>query len=668
MSSINHFSLSRFVCLAVAILFLSSSMVGLTRFATTSAYDASSFSPSVALPAVKNTLFLPNNTLFSKNVLTPTGYGPYAIAFDSKNNKLYTSTWDLNGNDEIYVINPTTNEVVSNIATGQGGYGNNGMVYDSANNEIYVTNNGAGTVSVINGTTNHVVDTISVGADATGMALDPSNNVIYVAAINSGGETGTVSVIDATTNSVKATLFDFWSPIGVAFASGDFYVANNGNGTVNVYSGSSNAFVRSIHVGSASLAPEYLAYDSTTKDLFVSIDNFEASRVSVVDTANSKVIKNITVSGDPLGMAFDSANGDLYVADLGYNVMYVISGGSLAVTATLQDRFGAASVVYDSSNKIIYAASDDEIVVGVSTSSNSIYSCILVTAKPTGIAYDSKNNYAYVTNQDNDSVTVINGTSNRVVGQISFSEGLSPSQIAYDPSNRLVYVTVYNSSDGFFGNPGRIMVVNGTKLVGSITLANGQPDGIVADTTNGYLYVVEAEYSGNVWIVSPKGDSGTLIKTIGVIVNPLFIAFDSSNNDVYVPDSNNVTVIKGTSVVGFVAVEGSPVGVTYDASASDVLVTNSSGVVAISGSTNKVVSYTPTAELYTITYDSNNKLLYATNNANTGDVTVFEPSGSTFAVLGTVAVGNDPDCAAFISKTNDMYIGNWESGSITITS
>ena len=62
---------------------------------------------------------------------------------------------------------------------------------------------------------------------------------------------------------------------------------------------------------------------------------------------------------------------------------------------------------------------------------------------PVGVAYDSSNGYLYVTNSFSDSVSVINGANNTVIGNITV--GSWPSGVVYDPSNGYLYVTNYAS-------------------------------------------------------------------------------------------------------------------------------------------------------------------------------------------------------------------------------
>ena len=70
----------------------------------------------------------------------------------------------------VSVINPKTNAVVATIPVGNGPYG---VAINPTNGLVYVANAGSNTVSVINPATNTVVATIPVGNGPSGVAINP---------------------------------------------------------------------------------------------------------------------------------------------------------------------------------------------------------------------------------------------------------------------------------------------------------------------------------------------------------------------------------------------------------------------------------------------------------------------------------------------------------------
>ena len=83
---------------------------------------------------------------------------------------------------------------------------------------------------------------------------------------------------------------------------------------------------------------------------------------------------------------------------------------------------------------------------------------------PSGIAYDPENKKIYVTNTADDTVSVINTTTNTVVGS-PIRVGNVPNDIAYDPENKRMYVVnrdddtvsvIDTTTNTVIGNPIRV--------------------------------------------------------------------------------------------------------------------------------------------------------------------------------------------------------------------
>ncbi len=170
--------------------------------------------------------------------------------------------------------------VIANITVGDRP---NGVAYDPDSGEIYVSNWGSSTVSVINTTTHQVEgNPISVGYVPAGIAYDPVHKNMYVANVDDN----TISVIATSNHTVVATI-----PITIPSDSESF-----------------------------SSSPYNIAYDSATGEMYVSVENeeFQISTVSVINTNNNSVVVTIPVGSIaplPLGIAYDSSNEKIYVAN-----------------------------------------------------------------------------------------------------------------------------------------------------------------------------------------------------------------------------------------------------------------------------------------------------------------------------------------------------------------
>jgi YVTN family beta-propeller protein len=121
-------------------------------------------------------------------------------------------------------------------------------------------------------------------------------------------------------------------------------------------------------------------------------------------------------------------------------------------------------------------------VTEVSPTQGFVVATIPVGNTPRGIAFNSINGNLYVTNAADDTVTVINGTTNTVVGS-PIPVGDDPFAIAFNPDNGDLYVV--NAADD------TVTVINGTTntVVGTPIPVGDAPFAIAFNPDNGDLYV-----------------------------------------------------------------------------------------------------------------------------------------------------------------------------------
>src|SRR5437016_1408906 len=97
------------------------------------------------------------------------------------------------------------------------------------------------------------------------------------------------------------------------------------------------------------MQPAEIAFDSANGDLYV-VNNAGDYTVSVIDGTTNTVVDTIPVGFGPFAIAFDSANGDLYVGNLFGNTVSVIDGSTNTVVKTITVGSGPRGIAYDSAN------------------------------------------------------------------------------------------------------------------------------------------------------------------------------------------------------------------------------------------------------------------------------------------------------------------------------
>jgi YVTN family beta-propeller protein len=280
-----------------------------------------------------------------------------------------------------------------------------------------------------------------------------------------------------------------------------------------------------------------------------------------------------------------------------------------------------------------------------------------------------------------------------ISGQSSSSYTTSPMAVSTTLSVRL--------TDSSTGTPAA-----GPCASVTVTVTNG-PEGIAANPTSGYVYVVNPSTNG---LSVVDSSTSTVIATVSVGSFPWGVAVNPGTGLVYVTNygAGTVSVVNESdfAVVGTIHLGGHPSGValnpslgylyvanagtnvisvislTTDAVVKDVTVGSSPAGVAVGPGpsytvyvadfgSNTISVVDQTFRVTTVFVDSspwgvavnpNNNQVFVTNSGS-GTVTVID--GSTYAQVKDITVGSTPEGIAINSATNRAFVAN--SGSNTVT-
>jgi YVTN family beta-propeller protein len=271
---------------------------------------------------------------------------------------------------------------------------------------------------------------------------------------------------------------------------------------------------------------------------------------------------------------------------------------------------------------ISYADTSESKMFGLD---NYIIETIFVATNPWGITYDSVNQYMYFVNHDSRTVSVIDTSTNTIINVkndddtgTTISVETHPFQLAYDPANKRMYVTNYNSH-----TVSVIDTITNT-VIGSPIPVGTHPLGIAYDPVNKRMYV--SNYSDSTVSVIDTITNTVIGSPIPVENgNRYELAYDPANKRMYVTNyaSHTVSVIDTitNTVIGSpIPVENGPRVIAYDSVNERMYVVNTrnSTVSVIDTITNTVIgSPIPVGTLsYGIAYDSVNERMYVTNYAS----------------------------------------------------
>jgi YVTN family beta-propeller protein len=220
---------------------------------------------------------------------------------------------------------------------------------------------------------------------------------------------------------------------------------------------------------------------------------------------------------------------------------------------------------------------------------------IRVGNNPEGVSARSDRNMIYVANSGSNTVSVIDGAKNRVLSNITV--GLNPTDVATDDIEEGLdsFVFVANTDS----NTVSVIDARVNKVISNITVGD-QPGSIILNPVVNRLYVTNSE-SNTVSVIDYFRSSNQIFRAnimanISVGSYPVNLELDQDTNRLYVINSksNTVSVIDGATnkVIDTVPVGITPYSITLDKKTDNLYVSNygSNTVSIINASTNNVTS------------------------------------------------------------------------------
>ena len=171
--------------------------------------------------------------------------------------------------------------------------------------------------------------------------------------------------------------------------------------------------------------------------------------------------------------------------------------------------------------------------------SQRVIATIAVGNRPTYLAVDPKTDRVYVSNQSDDSVSVIDGGTNSLLTTVRV--GHSPNGIAVNPKTNRIYVANLNS--------GTLSIINGDKLTTSTLRVGLNPAKVAVNSVSNRVYVTLENQDGSLAVID--GKNRKVETTISLPPYPLSVAVDSRSNRIYVADflcgCGEISVVDGAT-------------------------------------------------------------------------------------------------------------------------
>jgi|HubBroStandDraft_1064217.scaffolds.fasta_scaffold00229_17 YVTN family beta-propeller protein len=286
---------------------------------------------------------------------------------------------------------------------------------------------------------------------------------------------------------------------------------------------------------------------------------------------------------------------------------------------------------------------------------------------PAAIAFDPVQDQVFVANEGSGNVTVINASTEEVVATLPV--GSSPRSLAYDPADGDVYVANYGSGNLTILNAAMDSVTPTNVSVGS------HPDAVAFAAATDELFVANQGADpglvpGTVSIVNAS--NGSVARTVTVGFGPTAMAWDPTEDELYVTDANssNVSVLSGSNSTDVSAspVGTQPVALAIDPAADAVLVGNagSGNITVLDDRTNaSIVNITLPSPPSGLVYDAGRGLVY---DVGANSSMLYAINATTFAPGTTSLISSWPWGLALDSSGHTLYVGDYSGSELDTVS
>jgi YVTN family beta-propeller protein len=410
--------------------------------------------------------------------------------------------------------------------------------------------------------------------------------------------------------------------------------------------------------------------------------------ITVIDGATNRVVTELTtgVMGARCGaVAVDPVTNLIYVTDGGADAVAsngapyvtVIDGSSDTVLPPVSVGNTPRGIAVNTVTHLVYVTNYNDntvsVINGTNKASITVSAPLTVGANPYAVAVNSVTNFVYVGNKGGGTLTVIDGSQNSVIQNIP-GTGSSPSAVAINPITNKVYL-----SNGVSNNVAVISGATTTTAAALLSqpLAGSDPSALAVNPITNQIYVANGNSTAATLI---DGNTNLSQQIPGVTgLNSYALSLNALTNRVYITNGSGaqVRVIDGnspTAAPAIFSVGSRPIGLAVNAATNKIFVANLDGNVSvIDGATNGTSSITVGSTQTAVAANPDTKQIYVASsqgNSAPGSVTVINGTGLTgasdSALTPTIPVGNNPIAIAVNAATNTTYVVNQSSNNVTL--
>ncbi|MGA2901879.1 MAG: YncE family protein, partial [Candidatus Acidiferrales bacterium] len=414
---------------------------------TSVAVDTSTNEAYVASSATGSVTVINGNTLATKQLTAQALTAQ--IAVNPVTHKVYAADYTDADDVPITVIDGATNTVQQLIPPNQAPAV---VAVNPVTNLIYVANSSLNTVSVIDGATNTLSATVATDAQPAAIVVDPVNNLVYVA--NRVG--GDITVIDSQLSTSTIT-FNPTNPPTPPITPDELAFNPVLNMVYGASQGAGLAFQFFSQDGAQQITPNtlFVGTDITA----VAVNPAQGYNVYVVattpgiqvfDSHGGFTTSTCNASVTPTAMDVNATTNAIYVAcaDGSVNIYQqpdsFTPGGLYVINPPPPQMVSSAAVAVNAVTNMAYVTDSGRSKVYVISGATNSVSATIPIVSPVALAVNVASNKIYVVSQGSTgnapNVTIIDGATNKILRTIQLTgPGSLTEEIAVNPASGNIY-------------------------------------------------------------------------------------------------------------------------------------------------------------------------------------------------------------------------------------
>ncbi len=438
-----------------------------------------------------NSVFVINGTTNKITEQVNVGIGPTGLTVNHQTNKIYVTFFDSPKLGVIDGLNNNVNFLFNNKYIGS-------MQVDvlSQANMIYVANPDSNSVFVINGTTNKITEQVNVGSFPQFLAANQETKKIYTT--NTGSDSVSIiyadKILDIPNNITNkaginlninqtSQMKKYLQPLPIAVnpKTNIIFAANSYDNSISVIDGNKDLLLTKIPLEER---PRAIAIDPDVNVIYVGTESSDS--ISVIDGETNKVSSNIRLNESYPNYGF----GDILVNPKSNSIYAAYSHYLLMINGTENKVYNLAYIPYYNIDNIainyntneIYLTSYERLYVLDINTNRIEHSLSLANSERSSqaLSINPMTNAIYIANRDQDTVSVVDATSNSLIQEIPV--GNRPESVVVNPQTNTVYVANFGS--------GSISVIDGeTNKVSSNIRLIGYPSAFEINPFTDTMYV-----------------------------------------------------------------------------------------------------------------------------------------------------------------------------------